>query len=106
MARTALAAPQHAALTPPALVRAVAGIYGERHPRIVHLERTTTDSTPHQRMYFIGMSGHFTSGRKHARTIFFSALASRWHVWGLAAYDDSHHLVWSRATVARPESRS
>lgn len=97
----AFGAAKSSAMTPAALTRLVAAIYGEHHPRIVHLERTTSESS-HQRMYFIGMSGHFSNGRKHARTIYFSALASGWHVWGLVAYDAQHHLLWSKPLVPRP----
>jgi hypothetical protein len=93
------------ALTPSAVTRIVAAIYGEHHPRIVHLERTTTE-TGQQPMYFIGMSGHFTRGHKHAASIYFSALAARWHVWGLAAYDAQHHLLWTQTLVPRPRSHS
>lgn len=100
--QSAAASQRHAAFTPSRLARAVATTYGEHHPRIVHLERTVTDSTPHQSMYFIGMTGHFSKGGKHARTIYFSALSATWHVWGLAAYDTNHHLLWTKTLVPRP----
>jgi hypothetical protein len=103
--RVVLGAATSSAVTPSAVTRIVAGMYGEHHPRIIHLERTTTE-TGHQPMYFIGMSGHFTRGRKHAGTIYFSALAARWHVWGLAAYDTQHHLLWTQTLVPRPGGHS
>lgn len=98
-ARQVQAASPHGAIAPATIVRTVARVYGESHPHVIHLERTTTDSTPHQVMYFIGLSGHFHKGRTQARYLYFSALADRWYVWGLAAYDSGHRLVWTDRVV-------
>src|SRR6059058_1832431 len=61
----------------------VARVYGERHPRIVQLQRTTTDSPPPRPMYFMEIAGHFHRGKRQARFLFLSALVRRWHVWGI-----------------------
>jgi hypothetical protein len=86
-------------LSPAAVAKQVARVYGERHPHVVQLQRTSTDSPPQQPMYFMELSGHFRKGRRQARLLYFSALARRWHVWGVVAYDAQHHIVWTDALL-------
>ncbi|GAC1470208.1 MAG: hypothetical protein PVSMB7_20700 [Chloroflexota bacterium] len=81
--------------SPGAVVQRVSRVYGEKRPRIIHLERTQTDPIPHEPMYFVGLAGHFRKGRKTARLLYFSALANRWYVWGIVAYDGHRHLLWT-----------
>ncbi|HZU14840.1 MAG TPA: hypothetical protein VFB58_18540 [Chloroflexota bacterium] len=81
-------------LTPAALAVRVGRIFGDSRARIIHLERTTAEAS-NQRMYVIGLRGSFRQGARHARYLYFSALAGRWHVWGVVAYDARHHVVWN-----------
>jgi hypothetical protein len=98
-------APPASAKVPPMtaayIIKKVSAHYGVAKPRVLHLEKTLTDSTPHEMMYFVEIAGAFHRGRTQARYIYFSALAGRWYVWGLRAYDLHHHLRWADASVRK-----
>ncbi|HEX8917495.1 MAG TPA: hypothetical protein VF898_03250 [Chloroflexota bacterium] len=87
-----------------ALIREVAAVYGEHKPQVVTLQRTITDSTPNQRMYFVELRGHFRKGKLTARYLLFSALAKRWYVWGVVGENGQHHPVWIVDVLPRPNS--
>ncbi|GAC1464521.1 MAG: hypothetical protein PVSMB7_07690 [Chloroflexota bacterium] len=82
-------------ITPGSIARSIAAAYGEKHPDVVSVNATTTDSTPHERMYVIELAGRFRHrGKPMARFLTFSALADRNYIWGITARDRLHHLVW------------
>lgn len=76
------------------VIHRVAAVYGEKQPHVVRLQRTRTDSSPSEPMYFIALSGHFHKGKKKAVYLSFSALADRSYVWGVLGQDSHHHEVW------------
>jgi len=76
------------------VIHRVAAAYGENHPHVVHLQRTRTDSSPNEPMYFVVLSGHFHKGSKRAVYLSFSALADRSYIWGVLGQDAHHRQVW------------
>ena len=52
-------------------------------------------------MYVMGLSGHFHKGRKAAKYLHFSALASRWHVWGITGLGSRHQVLWTDSVLPR-----
>lgn len=83
------------------IIKRVSIAYGDRKPRLVHVERTRTESSPHEVMYVIRLAGRFHRGRIQATYLSFSALAGRWYVWGVQGYDSHHHLRWIDATLRK-----
>jgi len=72
--------------------------YGERHPHVLLVEKTFTDPTPQEPMYFIHLSGHFQRGRARADELYFSALADHRFIWGITGYQGTgkqRHSVWT-----------
>ena len=68
------------------LIQQVAAGYGERHPHVLTVEKTFTDPPPHEPMYFVHLAGRFRRGRTDADELYFSALADRRFIWGIAGY--------------------
>jgi hypothetical protein len=80
-----------------ALIREVSVAYGEEHPHILRLEKTFTDSEPHEPVYFVHLSGRFRRGRLTAGELYFSALADRPVIWGIQGYVGTgagRHNAW------------
>lgn len=69
-----------------AIIHDVALNYGERHPRVLLVERTYTDPSPQEPMYSIRLAGHFHRGRASADELYISTLADRHFIWGIAGY--------------------
>lgn len=88
-------------LTTKQIIARVGATYGDRKPRVVHVERTNTEGAPPQVMYLVQIAGTFHRGRVSARYLSFSALASRWYVWDVVGYDSHHHRRWSDATLPK-----
>lgn len=93
---SARAAARH--ITPHRVAVRVGALFGDRHPRIIHLQRTVTEGSE-QPMYVIEITGRFHQRRRHARYLYFSALEKRWHVWGVVAYNAHHHIVWTDPSI-------
>jgi hypothetical protein len=68
------------------LIREISALYGEGHPRVLRLDRTFTDPFPQEPMYFVHLSGRFHRFRVQADELYFSALADRRVIWGVAGY--------------------
>jgi hypothetical protein len=83
------------------IISKVSAAYGDPKPRLVHLEKTRTESSPREVMYFIQLAGRFHRGRVGAHYLSFSAVSGRWHVWGVRGYDDNHNLRWIVATLRK-----
>ena len=79
------------------LNREVSAAYGEEHPHVLRLEKTRTDPSPQEPMYFVHLWGRFHRGRLAADELYFSALADRPFIWGVQGYSGSgagRHSVW------------
>jgi hypothetical protein len=87
--------------TAASIIHRVAAVYGDAKPHVLKAQRTETDSTPQQTMYFVKLRGRFHKGSKRASYLQFSALVNRWYVWGIQAYNARHRLVWVDATLPR-----
>ncbi|HEX6507168.1 MAG TPA: hypothetical protein VF221_05995, partial [Chloroflexota bacterium] len=73
----------------------------DRKPRVLHVEKSRTESSLHEVMYVIHLAGTFHRGRVQAHYLYFSALAGRWYVWGIQGYDSHHHLRWIDGTLRK-----
>jgi hypothetical protein len=80
------------------IVRQVAAVYGEQHPRVLHEEKTFSDPAPGEPMYLIHLSGRFHRGRARSDELYFSALADRHFIWGIQGYQGKgtrRHSTWT-----------
>ncbi len=96
-----VASAHRGSMTTSFIIGKVSAAYGESKPRLVHVEKTWTDSSPHEVMYFIQLAGSFHRRRVGAHYLYFSALAGRWYVWGVQGYDGHHHLRWTDAILRK-----
>lgn len=100
-AQRSYASSTHRHLTPRTIARRVAAAYGEKKPRILHVQRTESEAT-YAPMYVVRLSGRFHKGHKRAAYLYFSALVRRWFIWGIVAQDAHHHIVWLDNALPRP----
>lgn len=81
-------------LKPEAIAQQVATYYGESHAKITYVRSDQTDNPPHDPMYLMTLTGHFSKGKLVASTLNFSALANKMYVWNIYAYDTAKHEIW------------
>ena len=61
----------------------VAKSYGDDHAKVAEILKAGTDSTPHQLMYVVDLSGHFHHGRVRSRYLEFSILGNGRKAWAI-----------------------
>lgn len=81
-------------LSPTTIAKAVGLHYGDPHATVVKAspDRTDNDDSP---MYLMTVAGELQKDGVQARTVMFSALATRPYVWDLRGFDRTGQQVWS-----------
>jgi len=91
-------------LSPRSIAAEVGAHYGDPHAAVVvaRPDQTEADDEP---MYLMTISGHMRKDGVLASRLTFSALANRFYVWDICAFDSLGRQVWSEPDWGRAPPR-